>query len=241
MDSVISVLNSYLDLNFEVLEKGDDTRYGNGNDIRLVNLEPIALFSNFKLTSSTGKHLEDIPHTHLIFLVYKLITSSKDSDDLSIRFHRSRDKRRDELAQNKHVKGKYHLRIMLKDVFGFAECQEKGTCGLYYKLTLTRNKDEALIDEAVGIVDARTRIDQIDWYVPHCTSSLDQERILTKQIVNKIPTQLRYIERSLFIKAVNIQKVWNFELGALETMDVPIWITINRLSAKRSTRFSRFE
>ena len=33
---------------------------------------------------------------------------------------------------------------MLKDVFGFAELQEKATCGLGYKLTLTRNKDDAV-------------------------------------------------------------------------------------------------
>ena len=32
-DSVISLLNSYLDLNFEVIKKTDNSRYGNGNDI----------------------------------------------------------------------------------------------------------------------------------------------------------------------------------------------------------------
>ena len=42
-DSVISLLDSYLDLNFEVIKKTDNSRYGNGNDIRLVNLAPIAL------------------------------------------------------------------------------------------------------------------------------------------------------------------------------------------------------
>ena len=111
-------------------------------------------------------------------------------------------------------------------MFGFAECQEKATYGLGYKLPLTRNKDEALRDEAVGIVDARTKIDQIDWYVHHCTSSLDQERIKMKQIVGKTPTQIRYIERSVFMKEVNNQKLWNFELGAQETMDEPIWVVV---------------
>ena len=119
-DTVISLLNSYLDLNFEVIKKADDSRYGNGNDIRLVNLGPIALFSSFKLTTSSGKHLEDISHAHLVSLMYKLIASSKNSDDLSLCFHRSRNIRKDELAQNKNVKGKYHVRILLKDVFGFS-------------------------------------------------------------------------------------------------------------------------
>ena len=45
-DSVISLLNSYLDLNFEVIKKADNSRYANGNDIRLNNLAPIDLFSH---------------------------------------------------------------------------------------------------------------------------------------------------------------------------------------------------
>ena len=124
-DSVISLLNSYLDLIFEVIKKADDSRYGNGNDINLVNLGPVALFSNFKLTTSSGKHLEDISHAHLVSLMYKLITSSKGSDDLSIGFDRSVARRRDEMTTNKNVNGKFHPRIMLKDVFGFAESQKK--------------------------------------------------------------------------------------------------------------------
>ena len=181
-DSVISLLNSYLDLNFEVVKKADNSRYANGNDIRLINFGPIALFSNFKLSTSSGKHLEDVSHAHLVSLMYKLLTSNKDSDDLSIGFDRSRNRRRDELAQNKNVKGKYHLKIMLKDVLGFAECQEKATYGLGYKLTLTRNKDEAVIDKAAGIAGARVKIDHIRWYVPHYTPSVSQQTLLSNQL-----------------------------------------------------------
>ena len=43
---VISLLNSYLDLDFDVLHAATNKRYVNGNDERLVNLAPIALFSN---------------------------------------------------------------------------------------------------------------------------------------------------------------------------------------------------
>ena len=225
-DSVISLLNSHLDLNFEVIKKTDDSRYGIGNDIRLVNLGPIALFSNFKLTTSTGKHLEDISHAHLVSLMYKLITSSKNSDDLSIGFDRSRAKRQDEMTDNKNVKGKYHLRIMLKDVFDFAEHQEKATYGLAYKLTLTRNKDDVVIDKSGGVADARLKIDHIHWYAPHYTPSMSQQAIMSQQILNKTPTELRYVERSVFMKEVNNENLWNFELGSQENMKVPIWIII---------------
>ena len=225
-DSVISLLNSYLDLNFEVIKKADDSRYGNGNDIKLVNLGPIALFSNFKLITSSGKHLEDFSLAHLVSLMYKLKTSSKGSDDLSIGFDRSVVRRRGEMTTNKNVNGKFHLRIMLKDVFGFAEGQEKATYGLGYKLTLTRNKDEAVIDKVAGIADARIKIDHIHLYVPHYTPSMSQQAVMTKKILNKTPTELRYVERSVFMKEVNNQNVWIFELGSQENMNVPIWIII---------------
>ena len=157
------------------------------------------MFNTFKLTTSSGKHLEDISHTHLVSLMYKLITSSRDSNDLSIGFDNSRNRRKDELALNKNIKGKYHVKIMLKDVFGFVEHQEEATYGLGYKLTLTRNKDDAVIDKANGIADARIRIDHIHWYVPHYTPSIQQQKsILSKQILSKTPTELRYVERSVF-------------------------------------------
>ena len=225
-DSVISLLNSYLDLNFEVIKEADDSRYGNGNDIRLVNLGPIALFSNFKLTTSSGKHLEDISHAHIVSLMYKLITSSKDINDLSIGFDHSRKKTRDELAANKSVKGKFHLKILLKDVFGFAECQEKCTYGLGYKLTQTRNKDDAVIDKAGGVADGRMRIDRIQWYVPHYTPSIQQQSILSNHILKKMPTELRYVEQSVFKKEVNNQNLWNFDLSSQENMNVPICTNI---------------
>ena len=68
-DSVISLLNSYLDLNFDVLHAATNNRYVDGNDIRLVNFGPVALFSSYKLTTSSGKHLEDISHAHIVSLM----------------------------------------------------------------------------------------------------------------------------------------------------------------------------
>ena len=176
------------------------------------------------MTTSSGRHLEDINHAHPVSLMYKLITTSKGSDDLSIGFDRSSEKRREEITDNKNVKGKFHLRIMLGDVFGFAEHQEKATYGLGVKLTLTRNKDEAVIDKVAGIADARIKIDHIHGYVPHYIPSMSQQVVMSKQVLNKTTTELRYVERSVFMKEVNNQNVWNFELGSQENMNVPIWI-----------------
>ena len=223
-DSVISLLNSYLELNFDVIHAAaPNNRYADGNDIRLVNLGPIALFSNYRLTTSSGKHLENIDHAHIVSLMYKLLSSSKGSDDLAIGFDRDRTKRRNELTNNKNIKGKYHIRIYLKDVFGFAEYQEKGTYGLGYKLTLTRNTDNAVLNKANAINNGKIRINALEWYVPHYTPSVQQQSILSKQILNKTPTQIQYPERSVFMKEVNTQNVWTFELGTQEGVNIPTW------------------
>ena len=68
-DSVISLLKSYLDSNFDVLHAATNNRYADDNDLRLLNLGPLALFSNYMLTTSSGKHLQDISHAHIVSLM----------------------------------------------------------------------------------------------------------------------------------------------------------------------------
>ena len=225
-DSVISLLNSYLELDFDVLRADKSNRYVDGNDIRLVNLRAIALFSNYKLTTHSGKHLENIDHAHTISLIYKLLTSSRGSDDSSIGFDRDRTRRRNELTNNKDIKGKYHDRIYLKDVIGYAEYQEKATYGLGYKLTLTRNSDNAVINKGNAINNGKVRIIAIEWYVPHYTPSMQQQAILSKQNINKTPTQIQYQERSVFMKELNTQNFWTFELGTQEGINLPTWVFV---------------
>ena len=225
-DNVISLLNSYLELNFDVLHAATNNRYVDGKDVRLVNLGSIGLFSNYKLTTSSGKHLENIEHSHIVSLIYKLLTSSKGSDDLSICIDRDRNRRQRELTNNKTQKGKYHVRIYLKDVFGFAEYQEKCTYGLGYKLTMTRNSDNAVLNKGNAINDAKIKINAIEWYVPHYTPSMQQQSILSIQFINKTPTQIQYPERSVFMKEVNTQNSWTFELGTQEGINIPKWVFV---------------
>ena len=165
--SGISLLNSYLDLNFDVVHAATNNRYAHGNDIRLVNVGPVALFSNYNLTTSSGKHLENISHAHIVSLMYKLITTAKGCEDLAIGFDRDRIRRQNELTNNRNTKEKYHVRIYLKDVFGFVEHQEKTNYGLGYKLTLTRNSDNVVLNKADAANLGKVKIIAIEWYVPH--------------------------------------------------------------------------
>ena len=94
--SVTPLLESYLELNFDVLHAATGNSYTDGNDIELVNLGPVALSGSYKLTKSSGKHLEDFSHAHLVSLMYKLIPSAKDTDNLSTSFDRDRNRRQQE-------------------------------------------------------------------------------------------------------------------------------------------------
>ena len=85
---------------------------------------------------------------------------------MSIGFDRDRNRRQRELTNNKNQKGKYHVRIMLKDVFGFAEHQEKATYGLGYKIVLTRNVDNSVLNKANATIVGKIKINSIEWYAP---------------------------------------------------------------------------
>ena len=93
-------------------------------------------------------------------------------------------------------------------------------------MTLTRNSDNAVLNKSDTTILGKVKVNAIEWYVPHYTASMSQQALLSNQIVNEIPTELQYIERSVFMKESNSQNVWNFELGTQEGINVPIWIII---------------
>ena len=127
-DSAIPLKDKYLELDFKVTHRaGAHAQYAVGDLIRLVILGPIALFNKYRLPSSTGKETEEIDNAHLVCSLYKLISSKRDSDNLSIGFQRSIEARERELTNNKTTEGNYHVRIYLKDAFGCAKFQDNCT------------------------------------------------------------------------------------------------------------------
>ena len=53
------------------------------SDIESVFLGPIALISDFKLTTGSGKSLESNDHPHVITSMYKLLNATFEQNDLS--------------------------------------------------------------------------------------------------------------------------------------------------------------
>ena len=112
--------HSFISVELEVL-KNDDTRYADGDQISLVIFGPVASFSEAKLTTSSGKHLEKVDNLHPLHLLYKFLTSTQQTSQLMCGFEESTTIRRQELTINKTEKGTFFVRIKLKDLFGFAD------------------------------------------------------------------------------------------------------------------------
>ena len=178
------------------------------------------------MTTSNGKHIEEISHAHIVSSMIELIPSSRRSDDLSISFDRSRDRRQHELTNNKKIKRKYHMTITLKYSFGYAKHHEKALVGLGCNLTLTGKTENAVLHKKNAINNAKNKNIAIQLYVPQYTPSLEQQTIYSNQIVKKIPTEFQNVERSVFMKEVSTQYLRTFALRNQEGTNVPIWIIV---------------
>ena len=222
----VSLVNCCFYLNFEYIKTAEECRYANSVDLGIFNLGPVALFSKYKLTTSKGKRLEKFGLTPIVSFMYKIKTSNRGSDDLSVGFDWDHIRKQRELTKNRNIKGKSLVRNLLKEVFEFAEHQEKCKYGLGYEWTLTSKQDGAILNKVEAIADARIKIDNSHWCEPHYTPSIPQQGILSNQYLDKTPTELRYIEKSVFMKEVINQNLWNFAFNSQKFMDIPIWIVV---------------
>ena len=96
---------------------------------------------------------------------------------LSIGFDWVRNRKQGVLTNNKNQTWEYHLRLMLRDIFGGGLPQEKTTYGFGYKLTLTENTDNSVLNAYDAINNAKNKHKDIEWYIPHYTPSMEQHKI----------------------------------------------------------------
>ena len=158
----------------------DDTRYADGNQIALVNFGSVALFSEAKLTTSSGKHLEKVNSLHIISIMHKHLTSQQQTTELMYGFEESVSIRKQELTYNKTEKGTFLVNIKLIYLFAFAD-QEKVTYGLGYTLTLKRNNNNDPIIRTAGVDAAKFVIKDIGWHILHFTPSLENQQVIMDQ------------------------------------------------------------
>ena len=98
--SVKSLKDGALDLHFNLKRRDNDERFLDADKIGLVNLGPIALFSDCEVSTSSGKESESIDYVHIVCLMHKLSTSGSGHPDLSIGFPSTIIKRSRECSTN---------------------------------------------------------------------------------------------------------------------------------------------
>ena len=81
------------------------------------------------------------------------------------------------------------------------------------------NKDNA-------INNAKSKINSISRYVAHYIPSLEQQTILSNQILKKLPTELHHVEGSVFMIEVKTQIFCTFHLGTQEGILKPMGIIV---------------
>ena len=93
-------------------------------------------------------------------------------------------------------------------------------------MTSTRNNDDAVLNKAdatnIGII----KINAMESCVPHYTPSTPQQAILSMQILSKVTTELEYVEKSVFMKEVNTENLWKFELGNRKGIKIHMCIIV---------------
>ena len=93
------------------------------------------------------------------------------------------------------------------------------------------NKDNA-------INNVKNKIFAIEWYVPHYTPSISNQGLLSKQFLSRTPTELLYVEKSVFTKEVKTPILWTLELGFQEGNNVPLWIIVSFQKKERQDSHS---
>ena len=191
---------------------------------------PIALFSEASLKTSSGKHLEKIDNLHTISLMYKLLCTQIGVSELMYGFEIDNEKRERQLTNDKNERGTFFNRILLRDIFGFAD-QEKITYGLGYQLILKRNTNNDAIFRTIGD-EAKIVINQIEFCVPHFTPSIENQTLVKEQILNKEATELKFLERTVYKKNVDATNNWIFELGQSENLN-PVYIIVGFMNSNK--------
>ena len=233
--------DSYLEIFFIVTHRaGGQAGYADGDHTRLTNLVRFALLISFGLNSGRGKEIEELDNAHIICLMYKLISSSKDSEDLSIGLHWDITTQEIKLTNIKTAKGICHARFYWTDVFGFAEHQEiaKNEQKNDYKALFHRT---AAVDVGNRTWSARVIWSEISWCIPHFAPNISQQKSTIEHIVSSAATELSYIKRSCCTKNVTTEKFRTFELLVQSGSDVPIYLIVCFMQRDQSNQQQRID
>ena len=170
----------------------------------MVSLRPIILFRKKMLTTSTGKQLNLSVPPIIIFLRF-LLTSSKNSDDLSIVFQHDPAEKLMEFREKKRM-----VIQELKFTLGFFEkyirisrTPEKATFGLQFTTPLKRSNIANLVLHALGDAHAADVLRRdLSWYIPRYTLKTPQQISIGDHFDSRAPIKISSFERSVSVRSI---------------------------------------
>ena len=119
---------------------------------------------------------------------------------------------------------KFHVRILIGDVFGSVDPQKKTTYALGFVFILYRKIDSVILVQNAATADRETSIHAINWFISNCTPNEIQQDLMNVYVVFKIPNELLYFIRS-FSDQLVYQRECDFELRANSESGVPVLVS----------------
>ena len=106
---------SYLEVEFD-FDCNAGFRYADAQYIRSVNLGSFVFFTEYEITAVSGKDSETVAIIQIICLLYRILTSSKGSDDLCIGSDHDRNQGRNNFRDDKNDEntGNFFIRFFQK-------------------------------------------------------------------------------------------------------------------------------
>ena len=74
---------------------------------------------------------------------------------------------------------------------------------------MKRNFDETVLSRTAATANWEVVMNDISWYVLHCTPSVIQQDLMKNHIVTKITAELSYSEQQITCTTTNLVGFWN--------------------------------
>lgn len=204
------------------LTKEDGAAYTNADLVALTNNGVMHLFDSFRYDLG-GKEIETVRYPGQSLTMLKALTVSddqsrteglnemwaKDSSGTAALTNTGFATRQSWIIQSPQEKGRFQVRIPLKEIFGFCEDYTKVVYGLKQQLTLKRKADTDAIFKAAAADDGKITLDKISWYLPIVEPNDEEKLALMKEIENKAELSIDYRMRQA--DNITVTQATNFD------------------------------
>ena len=235
----------------------NDTAYGNGDVVTLINNSIMYLFSDvrYHLASHEIEVLQNPGHATTMLGVLKYpddFTKSQGLNQLWVKDENTGEAVIDDTQQNynngyfirhKYIigdpipKGAFSFKIPLKHFLGFCEDYKKILYGMQQRLTLTRTNDDNAIFRNNAAAVGKINLERIRWFMPHVIPSdayrLQLDKVIEKK--EKIPVGYRMLQCDSIQVPTN-QKTFTWRLGVKSSPDIPRFIIVGFQSDKHNNQ-----